>query len=235
MCSIESKPKLDFLNKNSKDHSEKTRSCNSTKWQYRDFFSWLVWRRDGQMWVQRRGQGKWRDGGSAAGSLAVTDNGKLHKERSCFCWINVFRDSKYFLVLFFLDKNYFLLQKKTGHGGRAGGQEQPCSLDAHHSLPLFVHQTPTSFATSSWQRWRFAAMPKGTRKRRHKHIRRCLTTSQPSSASEPLPDLYNCREIMVSHHTQLVFAFLPLQHLLASHVIEHFHSVLEAIFVFLIY
>lgn len=114
------------------------------------------------------------------------------------------------------------------------GQEedsQPRSLDANHCLPLFVSQTPTSSVTSSWQRWRFAAMPKGTRKRRHKHIStawQLLTSRDRQSRSRTFttPPSW-C-------HNLLVLCFFCLaQHLLASHVIERFHSVLEAFFYFI--
>lgn len=40
--------------------------------------------------------------------------------------------------------------------------------EINRPFPVFVLQTPMSSATSSWQRWRFAELSKGKRKRRHK-------------------------------------------------------------------
>lgn len=41
--------------------------------------------------------------------------------------------------------------------------------EINQPFPAFVFQTPMSSAIFSWQRWRFGEMPKGRRKRPHKH------------------------------------------------------------------
>lgn len=110
-------------------------------------------------------------------------------------------------------------------------------IDAHflpgqeinQSFPAFVFQTPMSSAISSWQRWRFAGMPKGTRKRQHKYL--LSDDFSPVINFSPTvchPDLtHHESEVLVSHNVCLLCL---AQHLVASYVIELHHCVLEAFF-----
>lgn len=106
--------------------------------------------------------------------------------------------------------------------------------EINQPFPVFVLQTPMSSATSSWQRWRFAEMLKGRRKRRHKQLRsddgfspamhfsallcgtQTLNTTSRSS---------RCETIFVSF-----FIFCLAQHPVASYVIELHCCVLEVFF-----
>ena len=99
--------------------------------------------------------------------------------------------------------------------------------EINQPFPVFVFQTPMSSATSSWQRWRFAGMPKGTRKRRHKR--------SPSDDFSPVVNFCPTSRDLTHHESRswcdtIFVCFCFAQHPVASYVIELHHCVLEAFF-----